>query len=191
MGSTTEAQRAVRRREVAKRLRLGESYAEISDALDVSKSTIARDVRRLKEQWREEAQGDMEDHIARRFAELRAVKREAYSAWLDSREDPTREKIKTSGSGEEVTTVGEDGGLNTEAAVTDVDEITKEVTRKAGGDPRHLQVMLDAETKIQKLLGVHDYDTEGEGDRLDSLVNVMEKAAEEYDPQQFEDEEIR
>jgi transposase len=191
MGSTTEAQRAARRREVAKRLRLGESYAEIADALDVAKSTVSRDVRKLREQWREEASGDMDEHLSRRLAELKAIKREAFAAWLDSREGATREKVRTEGAGQSVTSVGEDGGLDTEAAVTDVEEVTKEVTRVAGGDAKHLKIMLDAEKEIQKLLGVHDYDGESEGGRLDSLVNVIERTAEEYDPQQFEDEEIR
>lgn len=191
MGSTTEAQRAARRREVAKRLRLGESYAEISNALDVAKSTVSRDVQTLREQWREEARGDMGEHMSRRLAELKAIKREAFAAWLESREGPTREKVRTEGEGKSVTSVGEDGELDTEAAVTEVEEVTKEVTRKAGGNPRYLETMLRAEAKIQKLLGVQDYDPKGDADRLDSLVKAIEHTAEGIDPKQFEDEEIR
>lgn len=191
MASTTEAQRSARRREVAKLVRLGRSYAEIADAVDVAKSTVSRDVQRLKEQWREEASRDMEEHMARRLAELKAIKREAFAAWLESREGPRREKVRTEGEGRSVTSVGEDGELDTEAAVTEVEEVTKEVTRVAGGDAKHLKNMLDAEKEIQDLLGVQDYQRDGEGDRIKDLVEVMERTAEEIDMQQFEDEEIR
>lgn len=191
MSSTTEAQRAARRRQVAKRLRLGESYAEIADALDVAKSTVARDVERLREQWRDEAGGDMREHMARRLAELKAIKREAFAAWLESREGPSRKKIRIEGEGQSVTSVDEDGELDTEVAVTDAQEVTKELTRVAGGDAKHLKIMLDAEKEIQKLLGLHDYDRSADGDRLDSLVNVIETTAEDLDYEQFEDEEVR
>lgn len=173
MASTTEGQRAARRREVAKRLRLGESYAEISDALDVAKSTVCRDVRKLREQWRKETAEDMDRHMDRRLAELKAMKREAYAAWLDSREGPARKRVRTK----------EGGG--------DPEEVTREITRKAGGDAQHLSNMLDAETKIQRLLGLHDYDPETEGSRIKDMVRVIEETAKETDFSQFEDEEIR
>jgi transposase len=173
MGSTTEAERAARRREVAKRLRLGESYAEIADALGVAKSTVSRDVRRLKEQWRKNTTKDMDRHMDRRLAELRAIKREAYEGWLDSKEGPAKKRVRRK----------EEGGAS--------EEVTRQIIRTAGGDAQHLRAMLDAETKIQKLLGLHEYEADTEGDRLDDLVSVIEQSAEEADMSQFEDEEIR
>ena len=191
MGRTTEAQRAARRRQVAKLIRLGKSYAEIADAVDVSKSTVHNDVRRLEEQWREETQQDMNAHLSRRLAELRAIKREAYAAWLDSREGIAREKVKKKGEGREVTTVDEDGELDTEAAVTEVEEITKEVVRTAGGDPKHLKNMLRAEKRIAEILGVAEHSPSDDGSRLENLVGAIEETAEEMDMSQFEDEKIR
>ena len=188
---STKAERAARRREVAKRIRLGESYAEISGALDVSKGTIHNDVEALREQWREETQQDMNAHLSRRLAELRAIKREAYAAWLDSREGIAREKVKKKGEGREVTTVGEDGELDTEAAVTEVEEITKEVVRTAGGDPQHLKNMLNAEKRIAEILGVAEHSPSDDGSRLENLVGAIEETAEEMDMSQFEDEMIR
>ena len=185
MSSTTEAQRAARRREVAKRLRLGESYAEISDALDVAKSTVARDVRRLKEQWRKDAERDMGEHLSRRLAELRAIKREAFESWLESKEDPTREKVRTEGEGQSVTSVGEDGELDSEV------EVTRKVVRTAGGDPRHLKVMLRAEERIAEILGVAEHSPSEDGSRIENLVGAIEEAAEQVDMEQFEDEDIR
>jgi transposase len=188
---STKAERAARRRKVAKRIRLGESYSEISEALDVSKGTIHNDVKRLKEQWREEAQKSIGEHLSRRLAELRAIKREAYEAWLDSREGVAREKVKTKGEGREVTTVDEDGELDTEAAVTEVEEITREVTRETGGNPRHLRVMLRAEERIAEILGVAEHSPSEEGSRIDALVNTIQETAKQADMSQFEDEEIR
>jgi transposase len=187
---STKAERAARRRKVAKRVRLGESYSEISEALDVSKGTIHNDVKRLKEQWREEAQKAIGEHLSRRLAELRAIKREAYEAWLDSREGIAREKVKTKGEGREAT-VDEDGELDTEAAVTEVEEITKEVTRETGGNSRHLKVMLRAEERIAEILGVAEHSPSEEGSRIDALVNTIQETAEQVDMSQFEDEEIR
>ena len=191
MSGTTEAQRAARRRKVAKHLRLGKSFSEIADAVGVSKSTVGRDVKRLKEQWRDEVQQDMSAHFSRRLAELRAIKREAYAAWLDSREGIAREKVKKKGEGREVTTVGEDGELDTEAAVTEVEEITKEVVRTAGGDPKHLKNMLRAEKRIAEILGVAEHSPSDDGSRLENLVGAIEETAEEIDMSQFEDEKIR
>ena len=191
MSSTTEVQRAARRREVAKRLRLGESYAEISDALDVAKSTVSRDVRRLKERWRKDAERDIGEHLSRRLAELKAIKREAFASWLESKEDPTREKVRTEGEGESVTSVDEDGELATEVAVTDVEEVTKTIVRTAAGDPRHLKVMLRAEKRIAEILGVAEHSPSDDGSRVENLVEAIEETAEEMDLSQFEDEEIR
>jgi len=191
MSSTTEAQRAARRREVAKRLRLGESYAEISDALDVAKSTVSRDVRRLREQWRKDAERDIGEHLSRRLAELKAIKREAFASWLETKEGSTREKVRTEGEGESVASVGEDGELNTEVAVTDVEEVTKTIVRTAAGNPRHLKVMLRAEERIAEILGVAEHSPSEEGSRIDALVNTIQETAEQVDMSQFEDEDIR
>jgi transposase len=191
MSSTTEAQRAARRREVAKRLRLGESFSEIADAVGVSKSTVGRDVKRLREQWGEEMQKDMSAHLSRRLAELKAIKREAFESWLESKEDPTREKVRTEGEGQSVTSVGEDGELNTEVAVTDVEEVKKTIVRTAAGDPRHLKVMLRAEERIAQILGVAEHSPSDDGSRIENLAGAIEETAEEMDMRQFEDEEIR
>jgi transposase len=191
MSSTTEAQRAARRREVAKRLRLGESFSEIADAVGVSKSTVGRDVKRLREQWREEMQKDMSAHLSRRLAELKAIKREAFESWLESKEGPTREKVCTEGEGQSVTSVGEDGELNTEVAVTDVEEVKKTIVRTAAGDPRHLKVMLRAEERIAQILGVAEHSPSDDGSRIENLAGAIEETAEEMDMRQFEDEEIR
>jgi hypothetical protein len=172
-------------------LRLGESYAEISDALDVAKSTVARDVRRLKEQWRKDAERDMGEHLSRRLAELRAIKREAFESWLESKEDPTREKVRTEGEGQSVTSVGEDGKLDSEVAVTDVEEVTRKVVRTAGGDPRHLKVMLRAEERIARILGVADHSPSEDGSRVEALVGAIEGTAEQVDMSRFEDEDVR
>jgi DNA-binding Lrp family transcriptional regulator len=188
MASTTEAQRAARRREVAKRLRLGESYAEIAEALDVSKSTVGRDVQRLRQRWRAEVEKDMREHMAERLAELKAIKRDAYRAWLDSREGPSEEKVRTKGEGQSRTAVGEDGELQSESVVTDVEHVTKAVTRKAGGDPRHLRVMLAAEKRIAEIIGVAEAPTPtgDAGDRISALVGAIEATAQDLDDAAFE-----
>lgn len=189
MSHTTEPERQARRREVAKRLRLGESYAEIAEALDVAKSTIANDVKRLRETWREAIERDMEKHLSRRIAELKAIKREAFAAWLDSKENPKRSKVRTEGEGRSAATVGEGGEIEQSAVVTDVERVTKEVTETAGGDPRHLRTMLRAENRIAKLLGVAEVDppTGGAG-RIDALVQAIEQTAREMNPEQYEDD---
>jgi transposase len=191
MSGTTEAQRAARRRKVAKHLRLGKSFSEIADAVGVSKSTVGRDVKRLKEQWREETQQDMNAHLSRRLAELRAIKREAFAAWLDSREGIAREKVKTKGEGESVTSVDRDGEIDTEAVVTEVEEITKEVVRTAGGDPKHLKNMLRAEKRIAEILGVAEHSPSEDPSRISQLVEAIEGTAEQMDFSEFEDEKIR
>lgn len=188
MGSTTEAQRAARRRDVAKMIRLGRSYAEIAEALDVSKSTVGRDVQRLRQKWRADVEKDMREHMAERLAELKAIKRDAYRAWLDSREGPSEEKVRTKGEGQSRTAVGEDGELQSESVVTDVEHVTREMTRKAGGDPRHLRVMLAAEKRIAEIIGVAEAPTPtgDAGDRISALVGAIEATAQDLDDAAFE-----
>lgn len=188
MASTTEAERAARRREVAKRIRKGESYAEIADALDVSKSTVARDVRRIRERWRERRDRDFSEHVASYLAELRAVKREAFRAYLESAENDVI--VTTEGKGHEATTVGEDGTLDTEAVISEVSEVKKRV-EKGTGDSRFLHVYLRAQKEIGRVLGVGAWSPPGgEGERLKPLVETVAKAQEEYDESEFEDEPL-
>ena len=191
MSSTTKAERAARRRKVAKQLRLGKSYAEIADEVGASKSTVGRDVKRLREQWRTEAERDIGEHLSRRLAELKAIKREAFASWLESKEGPSREKVRTEGEGESVTSGDEDGGLATEVAMTDVEEVTKTIVRTAAGDPRHLKVMLRAEERIARILGVADHSPSEDGSRIQNLVGAIEEAAEQVDMSRFEDEDVR
>jgi len=189
MSSTTKAERAARRREVAERLRKGESYAEISDALGCSKSTVARDVKKLRAQWREERDDDFSAHVAEHLAELREVKRRAFRAFLESREDTVT--VTTEGEGREATSVTPEGELESEAAVTDVETVTKRV-EKSPGDPRFLRVYLRAQREIGRVVGIDAWSSEKQQDSaLDTLIGNLEAMKDTDVDERYSDEPMK
>lgn len=95
MSSTTQPERDARRRTVARLIREGYSYAEIAEREGVSKSTVARDVKHLRETWREEIERDVTAYAAERYGALKAIRREAMQAWQQSKSsDPDAQLLR-------------------------------------------------------------------------------------------------
>ena len=177
MPTTTEFQRAKRRREVARGLLEEKSYAEMADDLCVSKATIHNDVQKLRARWQEEADQSVQEHIEGQLARYKLMRAEAFEAWRESREGPSREEEKWEGEAED-----------------EIEKITRKVVERVGGDPSFLRLAFKAEKHIQKLLSLTEATPHrGEsGGRIESLVEAIESTAEEFDLQEeFADEEIR
>jgi hypothetical protein len=190
--NTTEAERKERRREVVDLIFQGHSYAEIASELDISKGTVHNDVEHMQEKWEAEAIRAMDKHMRGELARLRRIWREAWTAWRESLEQPWREKVKKVGKGESRATVDEVGEIDAKAVITDLETITKEITRRAGGNPQYLRLALQAEREILGLLGLDDYDAGRKERHMDPLIDAIEATAEETDfEEEFGDEEIR
>lgn len=177
MPTTTEFQRARRRREVARGLLEEKTYAEMAEELCVSKSTIHNDVQRLQERWRDEADQSVKEQIDGQLARFKLMRAEAFESWRESREGPSREEEKWEGEAED-----------------EIEKITRKVVERVGGDPSFLRLAFKAEKHIQTLLSLTEatpHRDDGES-RIEPLVEVIEATAEDLDLQErFADEPIR
>ena len=177
MPTTTDFQRARRRREVARGLLEEKTYAEMAEELCVCKATIHNDVQRLRERWQEDADQSVQEHIEGQLARYRLMRAEAFKAWRESCDGPSREEETWEGEAED-----------------EIERKTRKVVEQVGGDPSFLRLSLKAEKRIEKLLSLTDATPrrdDGES-RIESLVEAIESTAEEMDLQErFADEEIR
>ena len=88
--------------------------------------TIQRDMVAVREQWRQDIDLDVTEHVSRKLKEIRAVREEAMAAW---------ERSKT----EKQSTRSKNG----------VDEVRKEFRE---GDPRYLAIVLECDKQERDLL---------------------------------------
>lgn len=69
-----------RRRQVARLSLRGATQREIATALEVSKTTVTKDLQKVRQAWRQEAGADFAAKCARHQAEIGELKREAWKA---------------------------------------------------------------------------------------------------------------
>lgn len=62
--------------------------AELAEYIGVNRSTISRDLKVLREEWRASAQGDIQDTIAELLEEVQHLKLEYWQAWERSKKTP-------------------------------------------------------------------------------------------------------
>lgn len=132
----------------------GWNQTEIADKLGIDQSTVSRDIKTLKAEWVKQRNGLVEEFEAK----YRLIYREAYLAWLRSKEDAettTQEMI--------------DGG---EGAGTG--QRLKASTRKEGqsGNPALLAQAQGALKAIREMFGV-DAAKAGESDDKPFIVKVV------------------
>ena len=92
--------------------------------------TIQRDMVAVRDQWRQDIDLDVTEHVSRKLKEIRAVREEAMAAW---------ERSKT----EKQSTRSSKGGKY------DTDEVRKEFRE---GDPRYLAIVLECDKQERDLL---------------------------------------
>lgn len=82
----SDAKREEDRALMAAQLRDGATQREVAALLGVSRQTIGKDFKALKEQWRARAARDVNGLIEESLARLELAQRECLAAWLESRE---------------------------------------------------------------------------------------------------------
>jgi len=130
----TKAGREQALQTVASLLLRGHSQSEIAGMLGLNRSTICRDVRKIREAWRSKAIAHYDDVVGRELARLDEVERQAWQAWEASR------GVVTS-----VTTTRRAGGQ----------ERRRKVERRAG-DPGFLEAVLACVDRRARLLGLQE-----------------------------------
>lgn len=87
MRHRTEAERIADRRTISDLYLQGWNQTEIADKLGIDQSTVSRDIKTLKAEWVKQRNGLVDEFEAK----YRLLYREAYAAWMRSKEDAITE----------------------------------------------------------------------------------------------------
>lgn len=161
----TKIQREYDRQEIAK-LRLREyTQLEIATELNVSLSTVKRELVRLQADWQAEARADTKAVKAIELQRLDAVMREAWKGWDRSLRDSQTKTVEEGGA-----------GGKRKAKIT---------TTNSSGDPRYLNAMMTAIERRCRILGIDAptkvAPTNGEGEDIENGVFVVPAPAASVD----------
>jgi len=85
------SQVARQRRKIAEMYLQGRYQEEIAAELGLAQSTVSRDLKHLLDEWQEETKGDIDQRKAELKQMYSLIWREAYAAWLRSKEDAVTE----------------------------------------------------------------------------------------------------
>jgi predicted transcriptional regulator len=127
-----------RRLRVAELAAQGRTQLEIALELGVSQPTICADLNEIHAQWRQAAEAETADRIAREIAMIEEIRRAAWQGWARSQQDAERKRVKRTAAPDQ------DSGVKVER--------TKE-RRTQSGDSKMLQTALKCSEMILRTLG--------------------------------------
>ena len=138
---------------VAELYKHGYTYREIREEVmarlglsSYSSRTIAKDIKRLLAEWREQRLTDTDELVQKELAVIDDIIKEAWIAWNKSKTDKTQRSAKQKGvPGEE--------GSGTDVVTLQMEQATKELI--CYGDPRYLDVIDKQAKERRKLLGLY------------------------------------
>lgn len=135
-------QRASHRQKIAELRLTGHTVHQIVRMSKLSKSTVQREFRALAADWLEAAAIATDEHRAVELARLEQIEREAFAEWERSKLDYAKEFT------ESVKGMCEQAGFETKP------KVVKRETGGRIGDARFLQIILNAQERRAKLLGL-------------------------------------
>ena len=154
-----KAKREFDRAEIARLHLLGQQQEQIAQALNLTASTVSREVKTLVELWRERALVDTTALRGQELAKLDQLAVEAWAGWHRSQQERTGRVVEDTGT----------RGTNRRARIE---------THSQNGDPQFLQTLLRVAERRAKLLGLDPPQktalTDGEGQSVGVLVFPQE-----------------
>ena len=150
-----------RRLRVAELAGQGRTQREIANELGVSQPTICADLNEIHAEWRQAAEAEAADRIAREIAMIEQVRRAAWQGWERSQQDQERKRVKTTA------TPDQDSGVKVER--------TKE-QRTQSGDSKMLQTVLDCSEMILRTLGAFKTKATPASNGLDTVLQALYRA---------------
>jgi len=139
------------RRNVASRYLQGKLQAEIAEELEVSQSSVSRDLKAIQKLWLASSLIDFNEAKARELAEIDHLERVYWKAWAVSCKARTGKSVKAKGTIQREIT-------NPDGTVTFVQESPAEQTVRTEdriGDPRFLQGVRWCIDQRCKIIGVY------------------------------------
>lgn len=125
--------------------RIREALAKSSDPITVGKSTIDRDIKAIRAEWREARMGDMDVYIGAELEKLRLLEEEAWAGLHNSKGSLTETTTTT----RQVPVLQADGEIGMHAEITIQ---RKEIEQNV--DPRFMRTLVDAQRRRADLLGL-------------------------------------
>ena len=135
---------------IGERYLKGETLTSIAAGLGISLSRVSRNMKELRQEWRESALTDIDALMAEQLAKIDEVEKEAWAAWHRSIGESVERSV------EEIPAT-----MNAEDKVTSPAKKKYQVKRKElVGDPRFLELVGKQIALRCKLLGLSDSATE-------------------------------
>jgi len=131
----SKAKREFDRAEIARLHLQGQTQERIAQALNLSRPTVAREIKILIDLWRERAIADVSGVRGQELAKLDQISAEAWAGWQRSQQERTGRVVEESGR----------QGANRRARIE---------THSQNGDPQFLQTLLRVAERRAKLLGL-------------------------------------
>jgi len=129
--------RAYQRRQVSSMYLAGRSQLDIATELNISQSTVSRDLKWLTQLWMKDAQANFDEARARELARINRLELEYWDAWQKSCEDYKEQEIQSSEKPDSKVLV----------------KVAK--TQKQNGDPRFLEGVRSCIDMRCRLLGLN------------------------------------
>lgn len=132
----------------------GYSQADIATHFGLTQPTISNHLRRVRDEWRADRVGDMDELKALEMARIDAVQREAWDAWRLSLEPVEREVVNKAGrkNPPAKTKAKRDSADDDRVSVTAIDITT--YRQRGMGNPKYLDIILKCIEQRSRLLGL-------------------------------------
>lgn len=150
----SQLRRELDRKRIADALLMSDASArQIAARLGLSSSTVRRDLRVLREEWKRERLQDHDAWVARQLQELALTIRESWAGWIRSQEPSKQSKMRSRGLTKKPDPRG-GGRVKIKAEdVLEFEQTSKEQT--SAGDPRFLEVVERCLASRARLLGLN------------------------------------
>jgi len=147
-------------------LRLGQTQVQIASELGLTRSIVAYDLGKIKDQWREARLVIRDQHIDREYARIGALEQEYWNAWERSRQDAVtrtterlaqkREGVDSSLLPDDVTVDDLEDDEIEQALSSEASTILKQIEKRTGqvGAPSYLAGVQWCSDARRKLLGL-------------------------------------
>jgi hypothetical protein len=162
------------------------SYAEIARRLDVSKATVARDVKHLRARREERHAREMEEARADSLHRLDHIAEAAWHGWKRSTERIEERRVRQ----RDHVTQGGGSGADDLRAAGPTERTVDVLRRESPGDPRYLRILLAIERERARLYGLYDVQQTEDTGKVARLADAIAEVAESVDWKQYEQDLI-
>lgn len=155
-------------RDIAAKLK--EHHMELGvEGYTISHVQVMKDMQRVQIQWKKDRLDSVDDYVQRELEKLDKIEAEAWAAWESSKFGKVRKKSRNL-TGKKVAYVDDSKEGDEDATV--YDGFTEEGTETSSGNPKFMDVILNAMQRRAKLLGL---DSPEKVDMINDRAGAVER----------------